>query len=524
MRLRAVEQTTGYTGSFDFPMFAKEGVRMKAVKEAVIVKTAKETVHRNVIKYVLTFVTYSLCSLFFAFSAFAETPLGRVSINGSESRAVQQCKQHYNRAYFTNLAAIACSGVYRPQDSEEMKYLAAYGWRAMHHTAEEGKQLAHFSVFYNVQNDGTPLYLIAFRGSADKKDVLTDLRTGLVPFEDQEGVDSVSPAADAAGEKDIPKVHKGFNDYTHAAMRALLSVRKRKNTDEPPQRNLLQILQQQPEAHLLLTGHSLGGAAATLMGQRLLSYGIDPQRIHVVTFGAPAIGNQAFAEKYGRRLDLLRVTNTADPVPLTLQALFGKYKQFGDLVKFKVSLRQSNLTHFMNVYLDTSQKEYYKALDRAVEEGAFTPWPAVWNKDAQRPKVAVWLKEETSFPAKSFAPNLHRFILNEYKALLPNYAQIQDGSDVRAVLRRCGADYLLIIRTGAVTNRRDNSWFLTLEQQLLDKEGRTLSAGRFAKRTSPEAGNITAAMEAVRLQKQELYEKLPWLRPRRQEPCAPAAE
>ena len=86
-----------------------------------------------------------------------------------------------------------------------------------------------------------------------------------------------------------------------------------------------------------------------------------------------------------------------------------------------------------------------------------------------------------------------------------------EGSDPRSILQEQGADYLLILGTEAVTNRRDNSWFLTLGQQLVDKEGHTLLATNTAKRTSPEAGNILAAMEAVRVQREELYKKLPWL-------------
>lgn len=460
---------------------------------------------------VLLLSGFFLPVLFFARASFAETPLGSIQSSGNDSVEVRKYKQRYNRAYLTNLAAIACSGVYRPEDSEEIKYLEAYGWQSMHHTAVEGKQMAHFSVFYNIQRDGTPLYLIAFRGSADKKDVLTDLRTGLVPFEEDVPKQTLPSDVKAVDEKEIPKVHKGFNDYTHAAMRSLLGGKRRKQPAEEQQMNLLQILKQDPTAQLLLTGHSLGGAAATLMGQRLLSYGIEPQRVHVVTFGAPAIGNKAFAEKYGDRLDLIRVTNTADPIPLSLQTLFGGYKQFGTRVSFKVSLRQSNLTHFMNIYLDAGQKEYYKVLDRAIKEGVFAPWPDVLTSNAEKPRVAIWIKAGKPLPHRSFAPDLRRFMVTEYKALFPNYVIVNQGHDPHAILQKYGAEYLLVLGMEAVANQRDNSWFLSLEQQLLDKEGRVLSLANIGKRTSPEAGNILAAMETVRIQREELYKKLPWL-------------
>ena len=50
------------------------------------------------------------------------------------------------------------------------------------------------------------------------------------------------------------------------------------------------------DTRVLLTGHSLGGAVATLLAERLVSMGIDKDRVPVITFGAPAIGNAAFAE------------------------------------------------------------------------------------------------------------------------------------------------------------------------------------------------------------------------------------
>ena len=63
----------------------------------------------------------------------------------------------------------------------------------------------------------------------------------------------------------------------------------------------------------------------------------------------------------------------------------------------------------------------------------------------------------------------------------------------------------------ANASREDEGWFLSLTQTLSDKENNVLAMGSVTRRTSPEAGNIVAAMEAVREQREELLAQMPWL-------------
>ena len=102
-------------------------------------------------------------------------------------------------------------------------------------------------------------------------------------------------------------------------------------------------------------------------------------------------------------------------------------------------------------------------------------------------------------------------MVNEYKVLLPNYIVARSGSDPYEALGESRADYLLQLDFDAESSRENNNWYLTLEQTLSDKEGNILSVGSTAKRTSPLAGNILAAMEAVAWQKAELRRQMPWL-------------
>lgn len=66
-----------------------------------------------------------------------------------------------------------------------------------------------------------------------------------------------------------------------------------------------------PKYATTITGHSLGGAAAAIIGMRLVVDRI-PVR-HVVTFGQPKITNVAGA-KIASALPILRVVNRTDPV------------------------------------------------------------------------------------------------------------------------------------------------------------------------------------------------------------------
>lgn len=483
------------------------------------------------------------CLLTVASAAGAEIPQGSLAVEPRDGAEIRAQKKAYNRAYFTNLSAIACAGAYAPETSEEARYLRYYGWEFVPHTAIERKTMAHFTISRNKRKDGSRMYLVAFRGSADAADVRTDLNVKQVVFGGSTP-EEAKKMAETEGGSELPKVHKGFNDFTNAALNVLVDAPDL--SPVPPARSpgpgqglengtmpasegvadgqkpeqaagsgnsLWQLLQQDPQAKLLLTGHSLGGAAAVLMGARLISYGIDPERITVVTFGAPAVGNQAFAGEYAPRLDLVRVTNTGDFIPGSLQTFLGGYKQFGEHVSFHIPATQSNLSHFMTLYLDAAQREYYQAADKAVREKLLPKWPDIRRSDPERPVVAIEVRCSDKLRQRPYAPDLRRFMLNEYKALFPNYTVLRGQEDDTAFSWKNGADYLLILDMEAVTSRQDNSWFLELGQQLTDRDGNTLTVSSTGKRTSPEAGNILAAMEAVRLQRQALLEKLPWLEP-----------
>lgn len=78
------------------------------------------------------------------------------------------------------------------------------------------------------------------------------------------------------------------------------------------------LLTQYPSYTLLITGHSLGAAVATLAASRFKRILGPSQPIRVVTFESPRVGDEAFAAllnaDYGGTGNFIRVTNRGDPV------------------------------------------------------------------------------------------------------------------------------------------------------------------------------------------------------------------
>ncbi|EPB80278.1 triacylglycerol lipase [Ancylostoma ceylanicum] len=59
---------------------------------------------------------------------------------------------------------------------------------------------------------------------------------------------------------------------------------------------------QQPGWDVWISGHSLGGALATLATSYLVEeYKLEPEKVKLVTFGQPRVGNRVFAERFDAR-------------------------------------------------------------------------------------------------------------------------------------------------------------------------------------------------------------------------------
>jgi hypothetical protein len=134
-------------------------------------------------------------------------------------------------------------------------------------------------------------HLLVFRGTKIPQDWMTDLACTPVRF------DWVFTGAPAIGE-----IHAGFGHCLADGMNDILHVLSKKDPAKP----------------LLITGHSLGGALAALVGAYFTVIGVPvPTVAKIYSFGQPRIGLHDFCNTYSRVLSgkLVRFVNKMDVVP-----------------------------------------------------------------------------------------------------------------------------------------------------------------------------------------------------------------
>ena len=216
-------------------------------------------------------------------------------------------------------------------------------------------------------------------------------------------------------------------------------------------------------------------------------------------------------------MKLLRVTNTADPVPGSLQTFFGGYKQFGENVKYSISAKNSDQQHDISLYADHSISRYYEVFDEAVRAGLDEYLP--YRRDEKGvPMVALWIQNSPEIEAREYVPDVKRLISDEYKLLLPAYVVVDNNLDMGRyshtnmlrASREAGAEYALIVGIDAHQLRKDNQWYIALDQALFTTKGDLVSMGRYATKVLPALGVIHATGQLFLEAKDVLEEKLPY--------------
>lgn len=438
-----------------------------------------------------------LCLCFYGTTAFA---------------AEKSIKEQLRDSYYTAISAAFCLGVYLPERSSEFSFMRSHGWEIAPYAFEDEDVRTNFSIASNTCVDcGMEIYMVTFKGTTNKKDWGINLKTshtayGGTTLEEMEAIAKRDP------QEKKPAVHEGFNTYVDSVLRSSVVDAQSKF------KGVFKKVYETPNSHLILTGHSLGGAAATLLGERLISLGMPKEKFTVITFGAPAIGNDEFALEYGDKIDLLRVTNTSDPIPGSLQTFFGGYKQFGEHVKYHISPRISSNNHDIAMYVDYSVSEYYKAFDKAVAAGIAKALP--YNKvTAGKPLVALWMHSSPGLAKRPYVPDIKRLIAEEYMGMLPSYVVMDDAlnaetfyrhEDIMRLSREVGAEYVIVCGIDGNQFKDKNYWYIVLNQGVFKADGSLMSIVTFAKKVSA-TGNIQATGENLLSAKEELQRYLPFV-------------
>lgn len=164
-----------------------------------------------------------------------------------------------------------------------------------------------------LEHDTQPLVIISFRGTEPDKwgDIVADLDVFKEPF--------------STGDATWGEVHSGFKQALEAVL-PLLEARADLLMADPG------------DARVWITGHSLGGALATMMTAWVMrQMETDPSWASfplagLVTFGSPRVGNPEFVAQFNSRTDALGVNHmrfvNADDIVTRIPAV--GYDHVGD--------------------------------------------------------------------------------------------------------------------------------------------------------------------------------------------------
>lgn len=231
------------------------------------------------------------------------------------------------------------------------------GWRIESYATRTDKSYGRTFLYSKEMTDGERVYVLAFPGTERLEDIRTDLRFARVPFGGHTIEEFLAWSKRDDKEIEVPLVHKGFNDYVQAAL-FTEPLTEGEHAGLTPGEAIAAELKSHSKEHLYVTGHSLGGAAATLAAARLADMGVEREQLTVVTFGAPAVGNKRFAETYEGRFDLERIEMEGDVIKALLQSPLG-YTRFGQVLKWREDAGNQRFAHDMALYQDAAIRQYY---------------------------------------------------------------------------------------------------------------------------------------------------------------------
>lgn len=277
-------------------------------------------------------------------------------VSAETMAAVEISEQDLDEARVSYICALANTAAYSQELNQAvLKEMEKLGWKFDSYRREDRRADArYYLVNHKNTSTGSPELLVVIPGTEGKKDVEVNLRFSKVLYGGSTVEEFQARAAINKVPEDQPMVHRGFNDYTMTAF-FLKGKDNIAGIDD-----IRGYLKNNPKSHVYLTGHSLGGAVATILGARMISADIaKPEQISIYTYGAPAVGNEAFAKTIGNSLDLHRYVMGGDPVKNVLQLLKSGYVQFGTEYKWKKNKNSQRFSHQIIEYLDSSIRNYY---------------------------------------------------------------------------------------------------------------------------------------------------------------------
>ena len=360
--------------------------------------------------------------------------------------------------------------------------LVAAGWQiASYETPGHRGTVGRFFHMVRTDADGAETHLIAFPGTERGSDVWTDLRIGRAVFGGTTPAEFLSMREAPVTERgETPLVHRGFLDYTQAALFTdALPAYGGRTAGEA----IADELRAYPGAQIYLTGHSLGGAAAVLAAARLSDLGVSPEQLIVTTFGAPAVGNAAFARRYEGKFTLRRVVMSGDPMKDILAKPLG-FQQFGERVTWSPARSVAKFPHAMTVYVDAAIR---RLCDAYGGERAYLFLMGTPDRTAGRTLYTLPVETKMDEVLTEDAPYMAAVLRDALHVRSAHTVFAAGGGGLHehlAAARAAGAQEMIAYRI-AGTKIRDahETYRITLEHAVYDMDGNLIAAGSRSART-----------------------------------------
>ena len=242
---------------------------------------------------------------------------------------------------------------------------------------------------------------------------------------------------------------------------------------------IAQELKQHPAETLYLTGHSLGGATATLAAARFSDMGVLPQQLQVITFGAPAVGDEAFANYYRNRMNLSRIVISGDPVKSVLQSLSGRFAQFGNKIEWSKNRNSERFAHDMVVYLDQALRNRYdhKHNDAVEDTDLLAGNAQAISGGIYVAPVQIKLDDHIQSDQPYMKASLKDALSANYSTI--EFAPVNATTDIFTLCRQAAAKnmkYVLVERfQGTRIKNEPYNFRLRMDEELYDVKGNLLT-------------------------------------------------
>ncbi len=380
----------------------------------------------------------------------------------------------YARAEIRMNCALASVASYSGDLNQTVaKMLEFRDWEVYRYREDSAAAQTKYTLFRtSLQGREDPLWLLAIAGTESGKDAEVDLRIHRVAFggntpEEFRRVVSMHP-------EDMPMVHQGFNEYTQTAFfENPISPEDPRTFGEL----LADELKARPGEKLYLTGHSLGGAVAVLAAARLVDMGVPGEQIEVITFGAPAVGSEAFARAYEQKISVERIVMPGDPVKGVLQSVNSGYVQFGETKELSKLKGSERFSHEMVLYLDGIMRDYIDTVTELEKRGVNMDF--LNEKPRYQAKVYAAPVEfelaESVRPVQPYVEKMMRLqMLDDFNQ--PLLGEKQDMSQTLPALcksaKQAGCDYVIVRSLeGEKVRFAKNEFRFTMEEAVYDVFG-----------------------------------------------------